>query len=77
VNKIIEIECEQCKLLLNENGKLKRGQEILKSMIKNRELDKRKRDGELLDVADRVESLLEYKDFQDDEIKDIINKLRG
>ena len=71
------IECKQCKLLLNENGKLKRGQEILKSMIKNRELDKRKRDGKLLDLADRVESLLEYKDFQDDEIKDIINKLRG
>ena len=71
------IKCKQCKLLLNENGKLKRGQEILKSMIKNRDLEKRKRDGELLDIADRVESLLEYKDFQDDEIKDIINKLRG
>ena len=82
MNKIIEIECEQCNLLLREIGKKTRLLETATKRIKVLEQDlddeiKIDKDEIMMCLADELSAMFSHMDFREDEVLNIINKLRG
>jgi cell division protein FtsB len=65
-NDFKEIECKQCVKLLDEIGKLKRGQGILKTIIKN-----------LVDEVQKLEEQLQNEVNYSETLTEAIKEMRG
>jgi thioredoxin-related protein len=81
---MVEIECEQCNLLLREIGNKKRLLETATKRIKVLEQDlgdeiriDKDKDEIMMCLADELSAMFSHMDFREDEVLNIINKLRG
>ena len=81
---MVEIECEQCNLLLREIGNKKRLLETATKRIKVLEQDlddgvkiDKDKDEVMMCLADELSAMFSHMDFREDEVLNIINKLRG